>query len=389
MPSRVGAVDERPVVRVDVLYGDLRPYSVPFLSRLSASDRVAVTVWHGKAASGVGAPITIAEQLPVPSRTVRNIFWPRGGQRIMLQRGALRMLRSESSVVVCNEVIHNLTIWLVAWTRGWFKKRFVLSGFFYRPGAPHVFTPLMNAARRFLHRRADAFLAYTERGRAELLAEGISEDRVFVSQNTLDTEVLMATAASIEPETVVRLRAELELGDGPVLLYLGRLVPVKRVDIAIRALERIDRDCSLVIVGDGHLREELERISDGLRVRFRGAIYDETELGPYFKLADLLVLPGRVGLTCVHGFANGLPCVTTSDTVVEQSPEYDYVVNDYNGLVLASDDPDIHAAAVEDLLEDRERLDRLRKGSSETAEQLKMARMVEQFEQAILTAAGM
>jgi glycosyltransferase involved in cell wall biosynthesis len=144
---------------------------------------------------------------------------------------------------------------------------------------------------------------------------------------------------------------------------------------------------SLVVIGDGTQRGELEREGEGLPIRFRGAIYDEAELARYFKLADLLVLPGRVGLTCVHGFANGVPCITTRGGIVEQSPEYEYVEHGYNGLILPSDDPAVHAGAIRDLLEDLEALGQLGAGAEETARRLTMDRMVRGFEDAVIEAA--
>ena len=390
LPCDIGtAMSElRPVAVDELQYSDLRPYRVRFLSRISESGLLALTVWHGKPTSGIGAPSFPPEHLPVPDRRVRNVFWPWGKHRIMWQQGALAVLRSESSVVVCVEVIHSLTVWLIALTHRVFGKRLVLRGYFYRPGNGHAWSRRTAGVRRFLHRRADAYIAYTHRGRAELLAAGITPDRIFVSQNTLDTEALMMIAEEVAPSAVVKLRDDMTLGRGPVLLYLGKLIPVKRVDVAIELLARLEVEASLIIVGDGFLRGELVRMSHGLPVRFRGAIYDESELAGYFKLADLLVLPGRVGLTCVHGFANGVPCVTTTEEVVEQSPEYAYLEHDYNSLILPNTDPAIHAKAVRDLLEDRYRMDRLRKGAIETAERLKMGRMVEQYEQAVLKAVG-
>ena len=122
--------------------------------------------------------------------------------------------------------------------------------------------------------------------------------------------------------------------------------------------------------------------------RIRGAIYDEWELARYFKLADLLVLPGGVGLTCVHAFANDVPIVTTTKEVVDQGPEYVYVEHLYNGLILPSDDPALHAREIRDLLENPEALNRLAVGTRETARRLSMAKMVEGYEEAVLKAAA-
>ena len=54
-----------------------------------------------------------------------------------------------------------------------------------------------------------------------------------------------------------------------VALYAGRLVPIKRVDLLIRALARAraaGARLRLVVLGDGELRAELERLASSLGV---------------------------------------------------------------------------------------------------------------------------
>lgn len=373
-------------IRVDELSNaDLRPYRLPFLHRISQSKSVQVSIWHGQPARGLGAPSARPQGVPVTEKDVKNLFWPGGRHRVLWQRGVLGVLSSDSEVLVCPEVIHNVGVWLIALTHRLFGKRLVLKGYFYRPTRGR-FSRASFFLRRLLHRRAATFLAYTDRGARSLLAEGISEDRVFVSQNSLDTEMLMTLATEVDPGFGVKAREELGLGDGPVLLFLGKLIEVKRVDIAVDVVSQLNRSTSLLVVGEGKARRQLEERALGLPVRFLGAIYDERELASYFSMTDLLVLPGRVGLTCVHGFANGVPCVTTHEALVEQSPEYDYIQDGYNGVVVSSTDPSEHATAIRELLSDRERLASLSEGAVKTAEALGVSRMVEQYEKAVLRA---
>jgi glycosyltransferase involved in cell wall biosynthesis len=284
-------------------------------------------------------------------------------------------------------MVHNLTTWAIALTHRMYGKALVMDGYFYRPDTIPRLNWMRAWARRWLHRYADAYIAYGERGRAELLAEGKAPDRVFVSQNTLDTEHLTAIAREITNERVASLRRRIGLTSEPVLLYAGRLVPEKRVDVAIEALGLLDPPTNLIIVGDGFLRPQLEAMARAMPVHFRGSVDDE-ELAAYFRLAELLILPGRVGLNCVHGFANGVPCITTSEAVVEQSPEYEYLVHDYNSLILSSDDPALYARTIEALLRDQDRLRRLRAGAIATADRLHMRTMVAEYEKAVLKAAG-
>jgi len=79
------------------------------------------------------------------------------------------------------------------------------------------------------------------------------------------------------------------------LLYAGNLTPPKRVDTIIRAMERVVREfpnCRLDIVGDGHLRPQLEVLAARLgitgHIRFLGALPHERVLG-MMQGADLFV----------------------------------------------------------------------------------------------------
>ncbi len=81
------------------------------------------------------------------------------------------------------------------------------------------------------------------------------------------------------------------------IVFMGRLVPVKRVDLLIDAFARIadDRpDWDVVIVGSGPLEDELrERIPDGLRDRFiwTGFIDEQRRVSAIYKACDVLCLP--------------------------------------------------------------------------------------------------
>jgi glycosyltransferase involved in cell wall biosynthesis len=234
-----------------------------------------------------------------------------------------------------------------------------------------------------LAKRAHAFLAYTDRGRDALIESGVPAEKVFVTRNTLDTERLMKIADGVTADDLSGVRHNLGIGDKSVLLMMGRLLPEKRVDVLIEAVRLIGdmhEDVALIVIGDGVERRRLEEQAGGLgRVRFLGPIYDERELAPYLLVADLLVIPGRIGLTCVHGFTAALPSVTASAEVVHQSPEYDYIENESNGILIPDLSPGAFAQTISEVLRDRDRLLDLSRSARRTAGSLSMGNMVEEF----------
>jgi lipopolysaccharide/colanic/teichoic acid biosynthesis glycosyltransferase len=104
----------------------------------------------------------------------------------------------------------------------------------------------------------------------------------------------------------------------PTVLFVGRLVPYKGVDVLLRALPGLG--VRVTIVGDGPCRASLERLAAELgvadRVTFAGQIPDEARLEAY-RAADVCVLPSvsrqeAFGMVQVEAMLSGLPVVSTA-----------------------------------------------------------------------------
>lgn len=120
------------------------------------------------------------------------------------------------------------------------------------------------------------------------------------------------------------------------ILFSGRITPEKRLDILIDSLSLLklkDFKFRCFVIGDGIDQYEIEKQANllelGNDIEFVGAKYQE-ECYPYFEQADLFVLPGKVGLSIIHGLSYGLP-VITSDKIEIHSPEYEIINPGFNG----------------------------------------------------------
>jgi len=105
--------------------------------------------------------------------------------------------------------------------------------------------------------------------------------------------------------------------DAALWLWVGRLDPVKGLDVLVRAFAGIDRtrDPQLLLVGDGTERDALQRdigsLGIGDRVHFFGVRDDVPQL---LRTVDGFVFPSRTeGLpnALLEAMAAGLPIVTT------------------------------------------------------------------------------
>ena len=375
------------VTVAQLMNSDLRPYRLPFLRRLSETEPgLSLTLYVGQAPSNYGAPSEAPKDVPVRVKSIVNHFWPLGGHRVAWQSGALSILRSSADVIICPEVAHNLTVWAIRLLHRRFGKSLILTGFFTRTPGTGLIARTRRAVLRWLRRSASAVITYTESGLRALLAEGWPPERVFVSHNTVDTEMLEGLSSAVSDQDLSDLRAKLGVGSKRVVLFIGKLIKEKHLDVAISAIGELSEPPTLVVVGDGPERPSLEKLASGRPVVFVGAIYDEAELARYLALAEFLVLPGRVGLTCVHGFAAGVPCVTTDQRATPQTPEYEYIEHGHNALVVSDLDPSHHAAAFANLLADANLLASLRSGAQDTARRLKMDSMVSAYAGAVRAA---
>jgi glycosyltransferase involved in cell wall biosynthesis len=104
----------------------------------------------------------------------------------------------------------------------------------------------------------------------------------------------------------------------PSILFVGRLVRYKGVEVLVRAMAGVD--ATLVIVGDGPLRASLESLASEVgvtdRVRFVGRASDE-ERRRWYDAADVFVLPSvsrqeAFGMVQVEAMLHGLPVVSTA-----------------------------------------------------------------------------
>jgi glycosyltransferase involved in cell wall biosynthesis len=125
---------------------------------------------------------------------------------------------------------------------------------------------------------------------------------------------------TVDPRAVARLRAELVLGDDPIVLMVGEFVPGKRHADLVRAFAALCDDPALprprlLLAGRGPLSEAVRAQAAGLGIAARvHALGMRPDVPVLLRAAQVLVLPSdREGLPrCVlEAMAMGLPVVGT------------------------------------------------------------------------------
>lgn len=134
-------------------------------------------------------------------------------------------------------------------------------------------------------RAVEATIALTEYHRREMVAAGLPENQVWVKPNFYSGEVTPDSWSSRDRRVV----------------YVGRLSEEKGIRCLIDAWISWGRESpELLVVGDGPLREEMERAvrnANSTRITFVGQV-ESKDAQQYIARSKLLVVPS----TCIEGF---------------------------------------------------------------------------------------
>ena len=213
---------------------------------------------------------------------------------------------------------------------------------------------VVSAARRLermSYRRSDAVtvlsddLADNVRGKLPPSAGG----RVHVIPNFVDTDAI------VPGDRHTAYRAELGLGDGPIVLYAGNVGFSQSLDLMLTAAREIP-EATFLVNGDGAARPALERAAAGLaNVRFAGYI-EPSRLSELLATGDVHVVVLKRGLARVSVpsktysiMAAARPVLASIDPdtavpkILEQSG---------GGVAVAPDEPVAFVRSVRELLAD-------------------------------------
>lgn len=150
--------------------------------------------------------------------------------------------------------------------------------------------------------------------------------------------------------------------DRPILLFVGRIQPLKAPDVAVRALAALGRpDALLVIVGGAsgaegdeetrRLHELIDELGVGQQVRLV-APQPHHILSSYYRAADVVVVPSRsesFGLVALEAAACGTPVVASAVGGL-----LNIVHDGVSGLLVEGRDPARFARAVREVLDSPE-----------------------------------
>jgi glycosyltransferase involved in cell wall biosynthesis len=222
---------------------------------------------------------------------------------------------------------------VIIWTSGWDPGR-----------AKKLLLHFKNKLVSSFYKKADYFLTYSTFANSYVESMGIDNSKIKICYNGIETDELVKDSDNVVSSSA-DLRKKQNLNNHLTFLYVGGLIPEKRVDLLIDSFVELHQKYSnikLLIVGDGPLKGQVE---DMLK---RHKNPDMTYLGrviqgvdSIFMASDCLVLPGAGGLalnqamfwkkTCIVSKADG----TEDDLVIENVTGYRFLENDKRSLIEA------------------------------------------------------
>ena len=210
----------------------------------------------------------------------------------------------------------------------------------------------IRSERDILH-RADRIVAVSEHERGNMIDfYGAPGDRIQVIPCGVDMDIF-------KPMPRHQARAELGLGSEKVLLYVGRVQPLKGPEFLLEGVARLGVRSGLkvlivggAVTGDDEVdkvRRLAEELGIGRMVSFEGTV-PHKKLVHYYNAADLCVVPSfyeSFGLVAAEAMACGTPVVATA---VGGLPET--VKDGLNGCLIRERRPEALAEKVSLLLDD-------------------------------------
>jgi len=187
---------------------------------------------------------------------------------------------------------------------------------------------------------------------------GVERNKMATIPSGMDPEHFSSERPEVK-EKAQHLREELNLDDNIVLGFVGRLVPVKGLEVFFSAIKQIQDDypkLTILLIGDGAIKNNLEAIASKLKIRtiFAGWKPDTV---PYYSLMDIFVLPSfSEGLANVLLEAMAMRKAVVA-TRVGGNP--DVITNGENGFLVPAGDSKSMASALRQLIEDNSLRDRI------------------------------
>ncbi len=188
---------------------------------------------------------------------------------------------------------------------------------------------IRNLIYKYIYKHSSMCIPYGSKYHDFLVDVGVPEENVITAQNTINVEGIVEREKAYAHNRFKQKTTK--------ILYVGALAAQKRIESSITAVSQLiqeGKDIRYDIVGGGSQLEVLQHQWDTLpaeskeRIVLHGAKYGD-DLLPFFREADVFLMPGTGGLGVNEAMAYGLPIISTEgdETIVDLIDGNGYLLN--------------------------------------------------------------
>lgn len=193
---------------------------------------------------------------------------------------------------------------------------------------------------------------------------GVKAKEYFMSTNIPESKITIAHDASTIniKEKTKEVRKEIGIpSDKKVILYFGRIVQFKGLDVLIKAFAKLNyKNSFLLICGEGPYKDECIALANKLGIRniyFQGLVQPKDRYS-YFAESNIFVLPNRFhngwveiwGLSTNEAMEIGKPVISTT----ANGGAYDLIKDGHNGFMVEQNNVDELVEAMKKILDNEE-----------------------------------
>lgn len=171
---------------------------------------------------------------------------------------------------------------------------------------------------KLIYNYSDAIVVYGEHIKQYLITLGINKEKIFCAPHAVDNSFFNKDVSQVEKNEI---KAQLNVSEKQVLLYVGRLEPCKGLEYLLEAVSMLKGRTVMVFIGTGSLRKSMEQRSVELNVQSRFLEFiPNSQLYKYYAVADIFILPSIStkhfkepwGLVVNEAMNQGCPIVATN-----------------------------------------------------------------------------
>jgi glycosyltransferase involved in cell wall biosynthesis len=241
-------------------------------------------------------------------------------------------------------------------------------------------TGLLEAWKRLLVNKVDWWFAYTHITLDILTKNGFPTNKITCLNNAIDSSGFKSDLASWSDVDLGNARQKLNItANSPVGLYCGSLYADKKLELLIQAADMVREklpNFTLLVIGDGPSMPFMQSAAKSRTWVHLLGTQKGKQKALYFRLSQVMLNPGLVGLHIVDAFCAGLVMCTTK--TARHSPEVAYLKNGINGISV-DESPESYSKAVIDLFSNPDKLKKMQQAAFLDGEIYTLDNMVNNF----------